>query len=83
MRKPGKLLSMSYWSGMATAFAMSCAFQDFLGKDGYLEVIQKGWVDYGPYMWIVWVVLAFIATSTHLYIKSLINEAAKEIAEEE
>ena len=83
MKRPGKLLSISYWAGMASAFALSCAFQDFLGKDEYLNIVASGWVDYGPHMWIVWIVLAFVATSTHLYIKSKINETAKLIEEDE
>lgn len=80
---PGILLSMSYWMGIITAFALMMTFQDYLGKDAYIQMLQDDWVagDWSG-LWVLWLIIAVICTSAHIWLKSKINQKSVEIKED-
>ncbi len=83
MRGPGSLLSMSYWMGMCTAMALMLTIQDFIGKDAYIGALQEYWIAADSSMWVLWLIIAVLSTSAHVWLKSKINQKAVEIKEEE
>jgi len=84
MKGPGVLLSMSYWQGIITAFALMLTFQDFIGKDAYIGALQDYWVGDGwSGLWVLWLLAAIITTSAHIWLKSKINQSAANMKEED
>ena len=83
MKGPGVLLSMSYWQGIITAFALMMTVQDYLGKDVYISALQDYWVADGwAGMWVFWLLIAVVSTSAHIWLKSKINQKSAEIKED-
>jgi len=83
MKGPGKLLSMSYWMGMSTAMGIMLAVQSFVGKDIYIKAMQEHWVHDFNGQWVLWLAMALLATSAHVWLKSKINQKSAEIQAEE
>ena len=56
-------VNQGFWAGFGCMAALSCALQDFLGKEKYIEYVQTNWWDFPSWFWIVWLGLAitFIA----------------------
>jgi len=82
MKGPGSLLSMSYWMGIITALALMMTVQDFIGKELYIQALQENWVGYGSGFWVVWLLIAIVSASTHIWLKSKLNQKAAEIKED-
>lgn len=80
MKGPGILLSISYWMGMITALALVLTFQDYLGKDAYIQGLQDNWVNDG--FWVLYLIVAIVSTSAHIWLKSKINQKSAEIKED-
>lgn len=80
MKGPGILLSLSYWMGMITALALVLTFQDYLGKDAYIQGLQDNWVNDG--FWVLYLIVAVVATSAHIWLKSKINQKSSEMKED-
>ncbi len=82
MKGPGILLSASYWMGIVTALALMMTVQDYLGKNAYIQALQDHWADGWSGLWVLWLIVAVICTSAHIWLKSKINVKAAEIKED-
>lgn len=80
--RPGKLLSMSYWMGMSTAFMVMMAIQDIVGKETYIRALQEHWVEGFTGQWVIWLLIAAVCTSCHVWLRSAINKKSAELEDE-
>ncbi len=39
-----KVLDLGWWSGVLMTLAVLSLYQDFFGRDRYIEIVRAGWV---------------------------------------
>jgi len=61
MRKPSEMLSMSFWCGFLAHASFSGMYQDFLGKEAFLNMVRENWMNTSPYMWMFLFIAAIVA----------------------
>lgn len=42
-----------FWSGYIVSLCVISGYQDFVGKDRYLEMVRTGWLDTRWWMWLL------------------------------
>lgn len=47
----GAVLGIMMWNFFVSAF------QDILGKEGYIQLAKDNWINTSPYMWIIFLIL--------------------------
>lgn len=58
--RPLTSYNVGFWYGCLTVTMLSSLYQDYLGRDGYLEAVGEGWQDHHPAMWLIGWALLFL-----------------------
>ncbi len=56
--KPSEMLSGSFWAGFITHLSFTAMYQDFLGKELFIQKVNADWMNTSPYMWMVFGIAA-------------------------
>lgn len=66
----------SFWMGAIFVSGINMAYQDWLGKAGYIEQVQSHWLDLH---WTVGACLAIFAMCMHVWMRIIDNEHDRKV----
>ncbi len=58
-----------FWRGALFAYFLLLMHQDYLGKEGYIERVNHGWVDISWYFWLIPIALVMLSFVKNLFIE--------------
>lgn len=58
-RRIYKFFNAGFWAGFIMAIMGTGLYQDFIGKEAYLNLVTNNWVDIAWYLWLIPIIILF------------------------